>query len=169
MWPGLIRLMLEQSTAQAAVDVLSHNLPNAGRNFIIADRDRAFDYETTGRRVNRLGHLSADRFGHLVHTNHYLGVLKETEITARLGPTTGQRLAALESFFAAHPIDQLTGDIVRRAFFESGALCDCVNLRSPADANATATCGGLAVDHGARKAYAFRGRFGAETTITWDV
>ncbi len=169
LWPGLVRLMLQQPTAQAAVDFLAANLPSAGRNFIIADRTQAFDIEVTGRRFEQIGVASDAEPAYLLHTNHYRGSLERTELKDRLGPTTHQRLAALERFTAELPVDRLNGDELRRAFFETGALCSCINLRKPVDANASATCGGLGVDHLAGKGFAFRGQYRADSLVEWNL
>jgi len=169
LWPGLVRLMLEQSTARAAVDFLSANLPSAGRNFVIADRTQAFDIEVTGRRFEQLGVASDAQPGYLLHTNHYRGSFADTEWKDRLGLTTHDRLAALERFTQELPVDRLNGDELRRAFFETGALCNCINLRNPADGNAAATCGGLGVDHLAGKGFAFRGQYRADSLVEWNL
>jgi isopenicillin-N N-acyltransferase-like protein len=169
LWPGLIRLMLEQPTALLAKKCLQDNLSSGGRNFVVADRGQAFDFETTGRRVEELGSVGMDRPGYLVHTNHYLGSLKDTEFTDRLGATTHARLNALQAFVADRPISKITSDEARRGFFESGSLCDCVNLVPKDDPHAAATCGGLGVDHISRKAFAFRGRYSPASTVEWSL
>ena len=169
LWPGLVRLMLEQRTARAAVDFATNNLPTAGRNFVVADRTQAFDIEVTGKRFEQLGVTSDAQPAYLLHTNHYRGSLASTEITDRLGPTTHDRLAALERFTAELPVDRLNGDELRRAFFETGSLCGCINLRNPATPNDAATCGGLGVDHLAGKGFAFRGQYSRESVVEWNL
>jgi hypothetical protein len=66
------------------------------------------------------------------------------------------------------PAEALTSDTVRREFFESGRLCDRVCFGpKPGEPHGGSTCGGIAVDHLAGTAFAFRGRYDASSRIEW--
>jgi isopenicillin-N N-acyltransferase-like protein len=168
LWPGLVRKMLEQPTAASAVSTLVTNLPSSGHNYLVSDRGEAINLETTGRRYEQTAAIARGRAGVIGHTNHYLGTLASEELVDRRGPTTLSRMVALDAFFAAHPLADLTSATVQEAFLEQGALCDCVCFRpDPGDPHAVVTCGGIAVDHAAGTAFAFRGRYDAATKIEW--
>jgi isopenicillin-N N-acyltransferase-like protein len=170
IWPGLVRLMLQESSAKGAARVLSENLPSSGHNYLIADRHEAIDIETTGRRTQRVAQIDARQGGAMGHTNHYLSPLKEVEIVNRVGPTSRPRMAAIDQFFAEHPLPKITAETVRRGFLEAGPLCDCVSIiPKPGEKHASATCGGIGVDHSAGRAFAWRGRYEPSRRIEWMI
>jgi isopenicillin-N N-acyltransferase like protein len=169
IWPGLVRLILEQPRASAARRTLATNLPSSGHNYLISDRAKAINVETTGRRCGVTAMLQSTHPGYIAHTNHYLGELVKYERTGKRSPTTEGRLAALQAFFAAHPIESLTVEMLFREFFESGPLCDKTCIPgSPTDPRISKTCAGIAVDYTENKAYAWRGRYDRGQRIEWS-
>jgi isopenicillin-N N-acyltransferase-like protein len=167
VWPGLVRQMLDQRTAHAAVATLKANLPSSGHNYLVSDRDEAFNIETTGLRHEQTGHVAREMVAAIGHTNHFVGALNSEEIVARRSTSTDARLAALDAFFADHPAAEVTGTVARAAFFEAGALCDCVCFPKPQDPAAACTCGGIAVDYATGTAMAFRGLYDKAHAIEW--
>jgi isopenicillin-N N-acyltransferase-like protein len=170
IWPGLVRLMLAERTAAAAVSVLAGNLPSSGHNYLVSDRTEAINVETTGRRHELTARIPQGANGVIRHTNHYLGTLRDAERTDRLGPTTGARLTALEDVGAEPRLSDLTTEAVACALFERGPTADCLCLAPPPPHNphGGATCGGIAVDHAAGTAFAFRGSRASRRT-TWGI
>lgn len=167
IWPGLVRLMLEQPRASLAKRVLAMNLPSSGHNYLMSDHAKAIDAETTGRRESVVAMVTATEHGYIGHTNHYLGELSRYEKADKLSPTTKKRYEALQRFFADHPIDSMTSEVLFREFFESGPLCDGV-LQLGIPPETSRTCAGIAVDHTARKAWAWRGRYDRSKRIEWS-
>jgi isopenicillin-N N-acyltransferase-like protein len=169
IWPGLVRLMLEQPRASLAKRLLATNLPSSGHNYLMSDHAKAIDVETTGRRESVFAMVTTTQPGYVGHTNHYVGGLAKYEKSDKLSPTTKQRYVALQRFFADHSIEQLTTETLFREFFEAGPLCDCTCMPGvPADPNISKTCAGIAVDHTAKKAYAWRGKYDRTRRIEWS-
>jgi isopenicillin-N N-acyltransferase-like protein len=167
IWPGLVRLMLEQPRASLAKRALATNLPSSGHNYLMSDHAKAVDIETTGRRESVFAMVTSTQPGYIGHTNHYLGELAKYEKVDKLSPTTKQRYAALQQFFADHPIESLTTDTLFRSFFEAGPLCDCTCMPGT-EPGSSKTCAGIAVDHAAKKAYAWRGKYDRSKRIEWN-
>jgi isopenicillin-N N-acyltransferase-like protein len=169
IWPGLVRLMLEQPRASLAKRALATNLPSSGHNYLMSDHAKAIDIETTGRRESVAAMITSTQPGFIGHTNHYVGELAKYERADKIAPTSKQRLAAVEQFFAEHPIESLTTEALFREFFEAGSLCDRTCMPGdPSDPGISKTCAGIAVDYGAKKAYAWRGRYDRATRIEWS-
>lgn len=168
VWPALVRLLLEQSTARAAVATLAASLPSSGHNYLISDRDEAINVETTGRRYEVTASIARDRYGYIGHTNHYLGSLKAVERTREIAPTSVGRLEAVQRFFGEHPVEQITTMTLVDSFFRHGPLCEVVcRPGSPTKPHVNKTCAGIGVDHAACSAFAFRGRYD-EKAIEWS-
>jgi isopenicillin-N N-acyltransferase-like protein len=169
IWTGLVRLMLEQSSAADAYATLRDNLPGSGHNYIIADAKQAMNVETTGRRTTLLDKVERSKPGYVLHTNHYLSDLAEYEVKSRLGPTTQRRLAALKAFASANPAESVTSADVSEQFFASGSLCDCLKIDPGDNPHGGATCGGLGVEHDTGKVLAFGGQYSVATRREWKI
>jgi len=168
VWPALVRKMLGVSKTQQATRVLAENIPSSGHNYLIFDRFTATNIETSGTRYESTGHIKEGASGYLMHTNHYVGSLKEIEILDRQSPTTHARMQALNAFAAAHPVSKVTGPELVHGLFVEGATCEALNFPpSPSAPHAGATCGGIYVDHIARRAAVFAGLYPQASRVEW--
>ncbi len=99
LWPALVRRMLRERTAEAALEVLMRAQLSSGHNYLIADRARAFNVETTGveKRVT-----FRDASAWYWHTNHYLDPeLRAFEVPALSTSTTCDRFETLTGKLAS--------------------------------------------------------------------
>jgi isopenicillin-N N-acyltransferase-like protein len=169
VWPGLVRKILRSRTVAAARSTLETNIPSSGHNYLLFDINDAVNVETSGQRFEVTSSLTGGESGYIIHTNHYVGSLKETEILDRQSPTTHARYGALEHFTRTHDVNSVTGETLKRGLFEEGSTCDLINFPySDKNPHAGATCGGLYVDHVARKACAFAGLYNGNKRLEWN-
>lgn len=170
VWPGLVRKMLATTSTAEATEVLSKNIPSSGHNYLIFDPKTASNIETSGLRYEETSKLSESDAGYLVHTNHYVGSLKSTEIMERQSHTTHDRMAALETFIHTHPVDNVKGSQLAHSLFIEGATCAAINIAPEAGApHGAATCGGIMVDHKAKRASIFAGLYRDNQIIEWEL
>ncbi len=166
-WPGLIRGIMDQSSARTALTYLSQNLPSSGHNYLICDTQDFIDVETTGERY-AIAHQSSKSGGAIPrytwHTNHYITELKAIEIAERKSPTTQKRFEEVEKklkSFARNP-NLKTQDMVEELFGEP-IICMPKPTHSgdgvEAGPHAGMTCGGLWVDFVSRRARFFAGTY----------
>jgi len=156
VWPSLVRRMLEERSAEAAVEVLRGARLGSGHNYMVADERAVFNVETTGRQ-QRVTH--ADAHGWYWHTNHYLHPeLQPLEMPRLPTSTTCDRYDRLEQHLgpnALHPRDarslwQLLGS------HEGFPRSLCTHLTGD-DPSASKTCGGVVCDLRGRRMLARRG------------
>lgn len=169
VWPGLVRLMLQQKSALEAQKILSKNIPSSGHNYLLFDEQTALNIETTGKQWELTHSLTpANESGFIFHTNHYVGKLKEFEILERQSPSTHKRYQALEQLCSTEASLHMETQSLQKNLFMEGKICDeiCIPL-SEKDPHAGATCGGLEVDHKTRKARAFQGMYNDQKFIEW--
>jgi isopenicillin-N N-acyltransferase-like protein len=170
VWPALVRKMLAVTKTQHASKILTENIPSSGHNYMLFDRFTASDIETSGTRFEVVGHLKENQSGYLMHTNHYVGSLKEIEIMDRQSPSTHKRLEALEKFVAKHAIEKVRATDLVAGIFEKGETCAVLNIApSSATPHQGATCGGIFVDHVGRRATAFGGLYPDGKHLSWDL
>ncbi|MEO5667330.1 MAG: C45 family peptidase [Bdellovibrionota bacterium] len=170
VWPALVRKMLATTKTSHAAKVLADNIPSSGHNYMIFDRYTATDIETSGKSFESIGHLREKDAGYLMHTNHYVGALREIEILDRQSPSTHARYDALKTFAGAHPIDGVTSRQLIEGLFVKGSTCHTLNI-PPNDQtpHAGATCGGIIVDHVLKKATAFGGLYPEGKHFEWKL
>jgi isopenicillin-N N-acyltransferase-like protein len=170
LWPGLVRLMLSQKNSSEAAECLAKNIPSSGHNYLLFDPDEAINIETTGLQWERTDHIrssSKPRFS--FHTNHYVGSLKRYEILERQSPTTHKRYQALQDYCTDAKALSVDAQELRQKLFIEGSLCKEICIpQSSKDPHAGATCGGLEIDHLARKATAFKGLWNDQKHISWS-
>jgi isopenicillin-N N-acyltransferase like protein len=170
VWPALVRRMLEAPDTTTAAKTLAHNIPSSGHNYLIFDRHQAMNIETSGQRFELTAQIRDDDKGYLIHTNHYLGSLRETEIIERQSPTTHRRFEALTQLAAQHPVETVSTQELIEGLFVQGPACDAINIPFSAQTpHAGATCGGLGVDHHSNRAFAFRGLYAEGHRIEWPL
>jgi isopenicillin-N N-acyltransferase like protein len=158
-WPALVRLLLKEQSAPAAVKLLQKTLPCSGHNYLICDEKTSINVETTGIRSEITGSISGSN-GYLLHTNHYVGSLSKLEIMERQSPTTHRRLQALEKFFKDTPLVTITEEQIKKEVFLDGKTAKEICIPKDAtDPHKAMTCGGLMVNYSARTFEAFSGLY----------
>lgn len=160
IWPALVRKMLEKSSAQEAFQSLTQNLPCSGHNYLICDPKESLNIETTAKQYEVTGKISSE--GVLFHTNHFIGKLKNKEITERLSQTTHKRYDSLEKYFKKVSPEKLTRTQWIRDLFIQGEPCHTICQPRPdpvREPHGPMTCGGLWVDLKAHEAEFFGGLY----------
>jgi isopenicillin-N N-acyltransferase like protein len=148
IWPALVRLMLDEKTADEAYEVLIKDLPCSGHNYLICDRSQVINVETTGLRHEVTARLRAQVPGSTFHTNHYVGKLAETEKMGRQSSTTRARYQALEAYFAKEKPESLTIEKLQEDILGGGETPAVCLKRPTDDPHGPMTCGGVIVDLG---------------------
>lgn len=156
VWPALVRRMLRETTAAAALEVLHGARLGSGHNYLVADPTAVYNVETTGRQY-RLTH--SDRTLPYWHTNHYRHPdLLPLEATLSKASTTRERFAVLNQAFEAAP-PQSIAEVWRLLGSHEGhprSICSHV-AAGGGDPSASKTCGGVVLDLARRRVLAHRG------------
>lgn len=93
IWGAVVRRMLRETTARAALEVLRGTRFGSGHHYIVSDGREAFAVETTGQQVIELARGVARP---ILHTNHCLIESLRGVENVPAGSTTYQRLRHLE-------------------------------------------------------------------------
>lgn len=165
MWPALVREMLKQKSAQAALRLLKTTLPCSAHNYLVCDREESFNIETTGQRFEVTSHITQKGAG--FHTNHFVGELKGTEILSRQSPTTHHRYVALQNYLGVER-EQTKSEIFQE-LFQKGQTAKTILIPKPDDPHGGATCGGMIVDYQKSEVEFFMGLYEKKDRIvkTW--
>ncbi len=153
LWPALVRRMLRERTALAAVQVLHDTELSSGHNYLIADDTHMFNVETTGGRKR----VTADATTRpCYHTNHYLHD-ELTDIALPLHPasTSVDRFALLGAALELAPrsLEQLWS-VLGSHEGHPRSICGHVGGSDP---SASKTCGGVICDMSSRRMLAQQG------------
>ncbi len=158
-WPALVRRMLLERTADAALQVLMDAPLSSGHNYLIADESAVYNVETTGgqKRVTaRRTGASAAGEGVIFHTNHYL----DPDLVALQKPlhpatTTHERYDALCRLLASAPesLEELKAVLGSHDGYPR-SVCSHVGGDEP---SASKTCGGVICDLKGRRMLAQSG------------
>lgn len=168
VWPALVRELLNQDSASQAVQYFQKNLPSSGHNYLICDAKESYNLECTGKRVDITQHQTSA--GANFHTNHYLGKLKEIEITKRVSLTTEKRIQALQQLFQNYDYSNAEYQTVATDIM-SGKTGDVISIPISDHVEDTfaVTCGGIFLDLNAKKGEIFHGVYddNDRTWIKW--
>ena len=158
MWCALVRGMLHQKNTSEAYQYLQNNMPASGHNYLICDPQHYMNIETTGKRHDITHQVKDAQDGHIVHSNHYVGSLKETEMTWRRSKTTEARQAAAEGFFQQNTSDSIHYETLAQELLGVGDFC--INVEPKKDQpHASATCGGILVDLNTKSGMVYAGEY----------
>lgn len=167
-WPALVRGMLHQENVEDALRFFDHHFPSSGHNYLVADRTRTVNLESTGQRREMT--YDSQEEGFTFHTNHYLSdVLRSIEIEERLSPTTYQRLSALEAY--RQKLSQLGprqfDDLIEDIFLEKE--CHTVMMPGAGTPHASATCGGILTELRTGQGTAFAGFYSEGDHVQFEL
>ncbi len=156
-WPALVRKLLDQKSIEEAQLTIQDHMPSAGRSFMISSKSEVKAIEVTGQRSVIAGTLSKNSSQTLLHTNHYLSELKDSEDLSTRSQTTLNRYtfldAHLKKFSDSKSSDLGTGVL----------LNDTQEILSitppPGQPHASATCGGLLYNYASKSGRSFSGNY----------
>jgi isopenicillin-N N-acyltransferase-like protein len=143
MWPALVRRMLLERSAIAAVEVLQNATLSSGHNYLVADKNQVFNVETTGR-AYRVTHT--DAAAPYWHTNHYLSdELLPLQLPLHPATTTHDRYATLCRIFGTEAPTSFESLWALMGSHEGYPRSICSHGRGD-DPSASKTCGGVICD-----------------------
>ena len=157
IWPALVKLMLLENSAENALLKLQSNLPCSGHNYMICDKSRAINVETSAFDFDVTFNRSNDSL--YFHTNHYVGRLKGTENLKRQSPTTLRRHQEIGEYFSTTEIASIDYVKIAEEVF-SGLKTKSICIHpDPKNHHAAMTCGGLSLDLSEQKGIFFEGLY----------
>lgn len=146
-WPALVRKMLLEKSAQAALTTMKQFPPASGHNYLLVDENTLLNVETTGRDFE----VTTQNQNICYHTNHYISRLSKHEITSRVSGSTKPRLERIEKFLGAS-FDPLS--IPSEVFSHRGK--STVAVPRPSSLSGSMTCGGMWIDYPKHEILFFR-------------
>jgi isopenicillin-N N-acyltransferase-like protein len=159
VWPALVRRCLYERSAARARDVVLQSPIGSGRHYMAADAVAAWGIEASGTMTDVIfdaGTLAADA-GSYIHTNHCLS--PNVGANSRVPPTstTYDRYQRLTASVAERAVADVP-DVWRRLGSQDGyPRSVCTNMATPENPHGTATCGAIAMELVARRAWAQSG------------
>ena len=158
VWPALVRRVLAERDAVSARDVVLAAPLGSGHHYLVADAERAFGIETSGRLAEVWAEADLTRAAAgFHHENHCLGV--EVAKVSSIGPTstTLERHAWIEASLKGRPVEGLSDLWERLGSHEGHPRGVCTHLASPSSPHAMKTCAGFAMNLTQRRAWAASG------------
>ncbi|MEZ4267980.1 MAG: C45 family peptidase [Myxococcota bacterium] len=156
VWGAVVRRMLRERTASAALDVLRETRFGSGHHYMVSDGREAFAVETTGQRVVELARGIAQP---ILHTNHCL--IADLRPVEKVPPTSTtyarlshleRRVALLDGPATAESMAALLSD--HQGFPNS--LCTHTSLAT-GNPDASDTCAAVVFDSVGRRLLAVAG------------
>lgn len=158
VWPALVRRVLVERTAEAGRKIVESAPLGSGHHYLVADAQRAFGIETSGRLADTWMQLDLSDPGRAFHhENHCLG--EKIAAVSSISPvsTTLERHAWLEKSLAQSPIRGRDDLWQRLGSHEGFPRSICTHLASPSAPHAMQTCAGIAMNLRERKMWAVAG------------
>jgi isopenicillin-N N-acyltransferase-like protein len=147
VWPAMVRRALQATSATAARDLVMQSPIGSGHHYFVADRERAFAIETSGR-LRKVVMQSGPDGGarQYVHTNHCLDgeVAGCSHVPA--GSTTHDRYDWLAACVEQRELRDLPDAWERLGSTEGWPRSVCTNMSTPENPHGAATCGAIAMN-----------------------
>ncbi|MHB2020894.1 MAG: C45 family autoproteolytic acyltransferase/hydrolase, partial [Candidatus Xenobia bacterium] len=142
IWPCLVRAMLEQENVSSMSEVLQLVPLCSGHNYLLGDRHRCSNWETSGK-LKKLTYMNSGP-GIFFHTNHYLDdTMRGCEGPIPVQSTTQDRYRAMEQQMRTLP-EQVSGnDVVSWLSSHEGHPRSVCSHMGTDDPDASKTCGGV--------------------------
>jgi isopenicillin-N N-acyltransferase-like protein len=155
VWPALVRRCLYERTAASARDVVLQSPIGSGRHYLVADTASAWGIEASGTLAEVIFDAGApDAGAAYVHTNHCLSTVVGAQSRVPPTSTTHDRYRWLTASVAERPVADLP-DVWRRLGSQDGyPRSVCTNMATPENPHGSATCGAIAMELAARRAWA---------------
>ncbi|UJR87116.1 C45 family autoproteolytic acyltransferase/hydolase [Sandaracinus amylolyticus] len=158
VWPALVRRALAERSADAARDVVLGAPLGSGHHYLVADAQRAFGIETSGRLAEVWAELDVSKPGGAFHhENHCLGteVAKVSSIAST--STTRERFAFLDASLREHTIESARDLWSRLGSHEGYPRSVCTHLASERAPHAMLTCAGVLMNLSEQRIWAAPG------------
>lgn len=156
VWPALVRRCLYERSAARARDVVLQSPIGSGRHYMAADAVSAWGIEASGTLAEVIFDAStpAAEGASYIHTNHCLGTVVGAHGRVPATSTTYDRYQWLTASIAERPVADVP-DVWRRLGSQDGyPRSVCTNMATPENPHGTATCGAIAMELVARRAWA---------------
>ncbi|MCA9609438.1 MAG: hypothetical protein KC619_27745 [Myxococcales bacterium] len=166
VWPALVRRMLRERDAEAALHVLMTAPMASGHHYLLADASRVYGVETSGTRKQVVLDRRFDEGVTYHHTNHCLSPEIESVSFVAETSTTHERFAWLGASLAQAPLADRRDLWTRLGSHEGYPRSLCTHLATEASPHAMKTCGAVVIDPRRREMWAHQGCVhGAEPTV----
>lgn len=154
VWPALVRRMLADRSARAALRTLLDTQVGSGHHYMVADARDAFAVETSGVLRELTFSNEGDRYH---HTNHCVNAAVASVSRTGESSTTQERYDALTRFFAGPELPRM--DELWRVLgsHEGHPRGICTHMATAEKPNAMRTCAGLLMDLGRKELWAKQG------------
>lgn len=166
VWPALVRRMLRERNAEAALHVLMTAPMASGHHYLFADARRVYGVETSGERKQVVLDRRFEEGVTYHHTNHCLSPEIEAVSWVNETSTTHERFAWLGASLEAAPPSGRRDLWERLGSHEGYPRSLCTHLATEANPHAMKTCGAVVMDPRRREMWAHQGCVhGAEPTV----
>ncbi|MCB9595713.1 MAG: hypothetical protein H6719_23525 [Sandaracinaceae bacterium] len=157
VWPALVRRMLREPNAEAALHVLMTAPMSSGHHYLFADASRAYAVETSGERKQVVLDRRFEGELSYIHTNHCLS--PEIEAVSWVGETstTHERFAWLDASVKARPIASRRDLWERLGSHDGYPRSLCTHLATEQSPQAMKTCGAVVMDPVRKELWACQG------------
>ncbi len=157
VWPALVRRMLVERDAGAALEVLTKAPMSSGHHYLFADASRVIGVETSGERKDVVLDAAASGEVSYIHTNHCLSEAIEAVSWVSEWSTTRERFAWLERSVAERSIQSRRDLWDRLGSHDGYPRSLCTHLASEERPHAMKTCGAVVMDPARRELWAHHG------------
>jgi isopenicillin-N N-acyltransferase-like protein len=154
VWPALVRRMLAEREAEAALHVLMTAPMSSGHHYLIASAERAYGVETSGRLKEIVWQSEWSDGDRYVHTNHCLG--SSIEKVSWVSPTSTTR-ERYEHLVESAPIEDARDLWARLGSHDGYPRSVCTHLATEKDPHGMLTCGAILMDLSERRLWAAAG------------
>lgn len=166
VWPALVRRMLRERNAEAALHVLMTAPMASGHHYLFADAHRVYGVETSGTRKHVVLDRRFDQPVTYHHTNHCLS--PEIGAVSNVAPTSTshERFTWLDASLRAAPLAGRRDLWARLGSHDGYPRSLCTHLADAENPHAMKTCGAVVIDPRRRELWAHQGCVhGAEPTV----
>ncbi len=157
VWPALVRRMLAEGNAEAALHVLRTAPMSSGHHYLFGDGARVYGVETSGERKEVVLDAAWTEGPAYLHTNHCLSPAVEAVSWVGATSTTHARYEWLERSLRERPIASRRDAWERLGSHDGYPASVCTHLAGPERPHAMKTCGGLILDPNRRELWACHG------------
>lgn len=154
LWPALVRRAIRERSVDAARDVVLNAPLGSGHHYLVASPSGAYGIEASGTKEAVVYDGVA---GAYVHTNHCLDEDLASVHEVRSTSTTHERYEILTAGVSEQPIVDRADLWARLGDHGAYPRGVCTHLATPAQPHAVRTCGGVAIDLGAKDLWAGAG------------
>lgn len=146
VWPALVRRMLAERNAEAALHVLRTAPMSSGHHYLFGDANRVYGVETSGERKEVVLDAAWPDAPSYLHTNHCLSPAIESVSWVSEWSTSYERFEWLEKSVGDAPIASRRDAWARLGSHDGYPRSVCTHLSSADKPHAMKTCGAILVD-----------------------